>query len=84
MLPVEADVPDLLVEMGYGKGGTSHAKAIGDLSMIAFYYLYALGNIRSKGNEKTKNKQFSSSLRTCNFSRETKRAPSCASQELLP
>ena len=39
MLPIEADVPDLLVEMGYGKGGTAHAKAIGDLSMITFYYL---------------------------------------------
>jgi hypothetical protein len=39
MLPIKADVVDLLVEMGYGKGGTAHAKAIGDLSMITFYYL---------------------------------------------
>jgi hypothetical protein len=24
MLPVESDVPELLVEMGYGKSGTAH------------------------------------------------------------
>ncbi len=39
MLLIKADVLDLLVEMGHGKGGTAHAKAIRDLSMIAFYYL---------------------------------------------
>ena len=48
-LPVEADVPKLLVEMGYEKGGTSHAKAIGDLSMIAFYYLSHIGECTVKG-----------------------------------
>jgi hypothetical protein len=45
MLPVEADVPDLLVEMGYGKGGSTHTKAIEDLAMIAFYTSSELGNI---------------------------------------
>jgi hypothetical protein len=39
VLLVEADVPVLLVEMGYGKSGTTYAKAIGDLALIAFYYL---------------------------------------------
>ncbi len=39
MLPVEADIPKLLVEMGYDKGGLIHTQAIGDLAMIAFYYL---------------------------------------------
>jgi hypothetical protein len=39
MLPVKVNVPELLVEMGYGKSGATHAKAIGDLSLIAFYYL---------------------------------------------
>jgi hypothetical protein len=37
MLPIKTDVPDLLVEMEYGKGGTAHAKVIGNLFMIAFY-----------------------------------------------
>jgi hypothetical protein len=39
MLPVEADVLALLVEMGYGKDGTTHAQAIKDLALIVFYYL---------------------------------------------
>jgi hypothetical protein len=39
MLPVESDVPKLLVEMGYGKSATTHSKAIGDLALIAFYYV---------------------------------------------
>ncbi len=39
MLPVEADVTKLLVKMGYGKEGTIHTQAIGDLLLIAFYYL---------------------------------------------
>jgi hypothetical protein len=36
MLPVEAGIPELLVEMGYGKSGSPHAQAIGDLSLIVF------------------------------------------------
>jgi hypothetical protein len=36
MLSVKADVPKLLVEMGYGKSGSPHTKAIGDLLLIAF------------------------------------------------
>jgi hypothetical protein len=43
MLPVEVDVPNLLVEMGYKKGGSTHTQAIGDLGMIAFYYLLQIG-----------------------------------------
>jgi hypothetical protein len=36
MLPVQVVVPELLVEMGYGKSSTLHAQAIGDLALIAF------------------------------------------------
>ncbi len=39
MLPVKANVPELLGEMGYGKSGSTHTKAIGDPLLIAFYYL---------------------------------------------
>jgi hypothetical protein len=49
MLPVEADVPELLVEMGYGKDGTIQTQAIGDLSLIAFYYLLRIGEYTVKG-----------------------------------
>jgi hypothetical protein len=38
-LPVKANVPELLIEMGHGKSGSTHAQAVGDLSLIAFYYL---------------------------------------------
>ena len=82
MLPIEEDVPDLLVEMGYGKRGTAHAKAIGDLSMITFYYL--LREYTVKGKRNNNKKRFSSSSRMFNFSRKTKRAPLCASHGLPP
>ncbi len=49
MLPVEVDVPELLVEMGYGKSGTLHAQTIGDLALIAFYYLLCIGEYTMKG-----------------------------------
>jgi hypothetical protein len=49
MLPVKADIPELLVEMGYGKSGLPHAQAIGDLSLIAFYYLLCIGKYTVKG-----------------------------------
>ena len=39
MLPIETDVPELLIDMGYSKSGTVHTQAVGDLTLIAFYYL---------------------------------------------
>ncbi len=49
MLPDKAKVPELLVEMGYGKSGSPHAQAIGDLSLIAFYNLLRIGEYTVKG-----------------------------------
>jgi hypothetical protein len=37
MLPVEANVPELMVEMGYGKEGLIKAQVVGDLALIAFF-----------------------------------------------
>jgi hypothetical protein len=48
MLPVEANVLVLLVKIGYGKSGSQHAKAIGDLALIAFYYLLHSGECTVK------------------------------------
>jgi hypothetical protein len=56
MLPVEADVPELLVELGYGKDGTTQTQAIGDLALVAFYYLLRIGEYTVKGRRKS-NKQ---------------------------
>ena len=36
MLLVEANVPELMVEMGYGKEGLIKAQAVGDLALIVF------------------------------------------------
>ena len=60
MLPVEADVPKLLVEMGYGQSGSVHAQAVGDLSLIAFYYLLRIGEytVKGKRNESKQTIQF--------------------------
>ena len=59
-LPVESDVPELLVDMGYGDGGTPHSQAIGDLALIAFYYLLRIGEytIKSKRNNTKQTVQF--------------------------
>jgi hypothetical protein len=43
MLPVEANVLELMVKMGYGKEGLIKAQAVGDLALIAFYYLLRIG-----------------------------------------
>jgi hypothetical protein len=47
-LPVKADVPKLLIKMGYGKPGSLQAQAVGDLSLIAFYYLLCIGKYTVK------------------------------------
>jgi hypothetical protein len=59
-LPVESDVPELLVDLGYGKGGTPHSQAIGNLALIAFYYLLRIGEytIKSKCNNTKQTVQF--------------------------
>jgi hypothetical protein len=59
-LPVESDVPELLVNLGYGKGRTPHSRAIGDLAIIAFYNLLRIGEytIKSKHNNTKQMVQF--------------------------
>ncbi len=79
MLPVEVDVPELLVEMGYGKSGTLHAKAIRDLALIAFYYLLRVGKY---GERLVQYHQTNSTIRTqrCLFlQKEQGRDPSVPS-----
>ena len=40
-LPVEADVPELLVRIGHQNGANELDRAVGDLSLIAFIIYYA-------------------------------------------
>ena len=48
-LPIKADVPELLFELGYGPSGTTLGKIVGDLTLIAFYYLLRAGEYTVKG-----------------------------------
>ncbi len=48
MLPVQADVPELLVETAYKLGSAEWEKAIADLTMITFYYLLCIGEYTAK------------------------------------
>ena len=59
-LLIEADVPELLFEIGYGPNGTVLGKTVGDLTLIAFYYLLRVGEYTVKGsrNESKRTVQF--------------------------
>jgi len=48
-LPVEADVPEFLVTLGREPEARELDRAIGDLTMIAFYYLLRIGEYTTKG-----------------------------------
>ena len=48
-LPVEADVPELLVERALTSKASELDKAVADLTMIAFYYLLRVGEYTVKG-----------------------------------
>ena len=52
-LPVEADDPELLFDMGYGPSGSTLGQAVGDLTLVAFYYLLCVGEytVKSTCNE---------------------------------
>ncbi len=48
-LPVKANVPKLLAERGRNSRATSLDQAIGDLSLVAFYYLLGISEYTIKG-----------------------------------
>jgi hypothetical protein len=60
MLPVEANVPELMVKMGYEKEGLIKAQAVSDLALIAFYYLLRIGEytVNRKQNKFKQTVQF--------------------------
>jgi hypothetical protein len=61
MLPVEANVPELMVKIGYGKDGLIKAQAVGDLAPIAFYCLLRIGEYTVKGKQNESKQTVSSS-----------------------
>ena len=60
MLPVEADVPELIVKWGQMKGASPLLAAVGDWCLIAFYFLLRIGEYTTKGtrNESKQTVQF--------------------------
>ncbi len=48
-LPVEADVPEYLVKLGQDPEARELDRVIGDLTMLAFYYLLRIGEYTTKG-----------------------------------
>ena len=48
-LPVEADVPEFLVQLGLSPEACKLHHATGNLTMIAFYYLLRIGEYTTKG-----------------------------------
>jgi hypothetical protein len=47
-LPVEADVPEFLVSLGLASEAHELDQSIGNLTMIAFYYLLCIGKYTTK------------------------------------
>ena len=52
-LPVEADIPEQLVEVGMAKGATEQEKAVGDCALAAFYYLLRVGEYTTRAGART-------------------------------
>jgi hypothetical protein len=48
-LPIQSDVPKLLVKTAYQPGTTECQWATADSTMIAFYYLFRVGELTIKG-----------------------------------
>ena len=59
-LPVEADVPELLVKWGTAAGATARESAIGNLALMAFYFLLRVGEytVKHGRNESKQTVQF--------------------------
>ncbi len=60
MLPIEADIPEYLATLGLQPSATTLDRAIGDLTLIAFYYLLRIGEYtcKAKRNESKQTVQF--------------------------
>ena len=48
-LPVDVDVPEYLCHLGQYKTATPLEAAVGDLTLVTFYYLLWVGKYTAKG-----------------------------------
>jgi hypothetical protein len=58
--------------MGYGNSGTAHTQPIGDLSLIAFYYLLRIGEYTVKGKRNNTKQTVQFKLEDVTFFKKTK------------
>jgi hypothetical protein len=72
MLPIESDVPQFLVDIGYSESGTAHTQAVGDLSLIAFYYLLRIGEYTVKGKRNNTKQTVQFKLEDVTFYKKTR------------
>jgi hypothetical protein len=72
MLPIEMDLPQLFVDLGYGQSGTAHTKAIGDLTLIAFYFLLRIGEYTVKGRRNNTKQTVQFKLEDVTFYKKTR------------
>ena len=48
-LPIEVDIPEFLIKTGMMNGATEMDRAVGDLVLVAFYFLLRIGEYTMKG-----------------------------------
>lgn len=66
-LPVEADVPEFLSEMACACSASELTKAVGDLALIAFYYLLRIGEYTVKRSRNGTKQTVQFKLEDCTF-----------------
>jgi hypothetical protein len=71
-LPVEADVPEFLADIGRQAGATALQQAVGDLTLIAFYYLLRIGEYTGKPSRSETKQTEQFKLRDVTFFRRDK------------
>ena len=69
-LPVEADIPEYLCHIGQAKTASPLEAAVGDLAVIAFYYLLRVGEYTTKGTRNSSKQTVQFKLEDVTFFRK--------------
>ncbi len=83
-LPVEADVPEFLVQLGLSPGARKLDHAINNLTMIAFIFCYVLVSIPPKELKIIQSRQRSSNMGDITFFAKDKQGNCLAASPRMP
>ena len=72
-LPVEVDVPELLVWMALLKGASELHRVVGDWALIAFYFLLRIGEYSVKGKRNASKQTVQFKMEDVTFFRRNER-----------